>query len=110
VLSIAVDNGKAAAREQFDAALDETRDMIREVREENSGALTLPARCMLNNSGRYFNFLRELGTISKDTVSDLAELNRGMRSRMRMVVGDEPSAASPAPKAARKDKDRQTVH
>ncbi|MEP5763949.1 MAG: hemerythrin domain-containing protein [Halieaceae bacterium] len=88
VLSIAGDNGRAAAHDHFVAAREEARDLIRDATEEGS-ILTLPLlplRCTLVGGGHYVGFLRELGSIAKEVGSDLSELRKGARERVQLAL------------------------
>lgn len=92
LVSIALDNSRDAAREQFDLARKEAAELLEE-RADNGGLVMLPLRYAANNTKRYFEFLREVGGISKDTLSDLSELGKGTRERLRLVRS-EPSSSS----------------
>jgi hemerythrin-like domain-containing protein/gas vesicle protein len=87
VLSIAVDNGKETVRQRFSEARESNREIFEEAREDGSELLMLPMRCVLNNTNHYIEFLKDCSAIVIDTVSDLSELNQGMRERMRMSRG-----------------------
>jgi hemerythrin-like domain-containing protein len=88
VFSMAFDSSSAAAREHFSAAIDETRKLVEEARNDSASVLLLPARCMANNTGRYFSWLRDMAGISRDTARDLASLNRDLRSNLRLMRGE----------------------
>lgn len=104
VLGMALDSSRDAAREHFTAALDETRDLIDEAREGDASLLLLPLRFTINSAGRYVDFLKELGGISRETLGDFRDLNQGLRSRMRMIWAEDEE-----PAAGKKSRKR-TVH
>jgi hemerythrin-like domain-containing protein len=95
VLNMALGNSKSAAREQLSTAMDETRELINEAREGSSGYLLLPLRCALNTTARYVDFLREVGGITRDTASDLKDLNRSLGGRMKLLFSDDEEQARP---------------
>jgi hemerythrin-like domain-containing protein len=90
VLSMALDSSRGAAREHFEAALEETGDLI-DSRSDNGGLLLLPWHCAKNNGGRYVSFLKDIRDISKDTFSDLSELGKGTRERLQLIREPAPS-------------------
>ena len=92
VLAMALENSRNAAREHFKEALKETGELV-EQRAENGGVLMLPFRCAANNTQRYVKFLRDIGGISKDTLTDLSDLGRGTRERIRLVRSEPPSSS-----------------
>jgi len=91
VLSIASDNGRAVAREHFDAATDETRQLVKSAFKDG-GMLTLGLRCGLVSGGHYVGFLRDLGSIVKETGRDLAELRSGAKDRMDLLFDQATSS------------------
>ena len=64
-----------------------------ENRGEHGGVMMLPLRYVVNNTRRAVKLLRDIGGISKDTFSDLSELGRGARDRIRLVTS-EPESSS----------------
>jgi hemerythrin-like domain-containing protein len=90
VLSMALDSSRDAAREQLEAVLQETGELV-DGRADNGGLLLLPWHCAKTGGKRYVSFLREIGGISKDTFSDLGELGRGTRDRIKLIREPAPS-------------------
>ncbi|MCX2979799.1 cation-binding protein [Halieaceae bacterium IMCC14734] len=82
VINIALDSGKAAARDHFEEALAENISIVEEAREQG-GLVLVPLRCAMANTGHYFGFLRDCGQLLRDTGDDLVEVNRGMRQRLQ---------------------------
>jgi hemerythrin-like domain-containing protein len=105
VLSMALDNGKQTARQHIADARESNREIFNEAREQSSQLLLVPMRCMLKNTGHYVDFLKDCSAIAIDTASDLAELNQGMRERMRLG-----RSASTKKTEEAADSDKRTVH
>ena len=87
VLSMAVDNSRETARQRFSDAWESNREIFDDAREQRAQLLLVPMRCMLRGTGHYVEFLKDCGAVVIGTVSDLAELNQGMRGRMRLGRG-----------------------
>jgi hypothetical protein len=100
-----VDNSKETLREHFNEAREGNREIFEEARAQGSQLLLVPMRCMLNNTSHTVELLKDCSAIMIDTVSDLAELNRGMRERMRMGRGEAPQRD-----AESDTEDQRTVH
>lgn len=83
VINIALDGGKAAAREHFEVALADNLSIVEEARE-GGGLVLVPLRCAMANTGHYLGFLRDCGQLLRDTGSDLVEVRRAMRERLRL--------------------------
>jgi hemerythrin-like domain-containing protein len=92
VLSMAVDNSRAAADDRFSEARDDMKELFQESLDGEASLLLLPARCSLSNVSHYVGWLKDCGAIVKDAAGDIRELNRGMRQRMRWVT-DAPDNA-----------------
>jgi hemerythrin-like domain-containing protein len=92
VIAMALENSREAAQQHFKEVVKETGELV-ENRGEHGGVLMLPLRCAVNNTQRAVKLLRDIGGISKDTFSDLSELGRGTRDRIRLVTS-EPSPSS----------------
>lgn len=90
LLSMAVDSGRDAAREHLETALKDTGELV-DSRSGNGDLLLLPWRCVRSGGKSYVNFLREVGGISRDTFSDLSELGRGTRDRIKLIREPAPS-------------------
>ena len=82
VINIALDSGRAAARDHFDEALAENLSIVEAAREQG-GLVLAPLRCAMANTGHYVGFLRDCGQLLRDTGSDLVEVNRSMRERLQ---------------------------
>jgi hemerythrin-like domain-containing protein len=92
VIAMALENSRDAARQHYQELVEETGELL-ENRGEHGGVMMLPLRCVVNNTRRAGKFLRAIGGISKDTFSDLSELGRGARDRIRLVTS-EPESSS----------------
>jgi hemerythrin-like domain-containing protein len=92
VIAMALESSRSVAREHFKEAIKETGEILEE-RDENGGLLMLPFRCAANNTQHTVKFLRDIRGISKDTFTDLSELGRGTRDRIRLVRSDPPSSS-----------------
>jgi hemerythrin-like domain-containing protein len=91
-LAIAGENGRSAASEHYQAASSETLDLLREALR-GRGLVTLPWRCTYIGGAHYFGFLRDLAGIARDASSDLSELRRGARERLRLVFDQATSSS-----------------
>lgn len=92
VLSIAGENGRAAASEHLNAAGAEALDLLRGAME-GSGVLALPFRLTATGAGHYVGFLRDLGEIARDTGSDLSVLRKGVKERLGLVFDQATSSS-----------------
>jgi hemerythrin-like domain-containing protein len=92
VLSIAAEQGRAAARDHISEAGSDTRELISDSFREG-GVLLLPLRCTMNTTGHYLSFLKDLGGIAREAGADLAELRSGASERMRMVSSQATSSS-----------------
>ena len=92
VIAMALENSRESAQQHFKELVEETGELV-ESRAEHGGALMLPVRCVVNNTQRAVKFLRDIGDITKDTFTDLSELGRGTRDRIRLVTS-EPESSS----------------
>jgi hemerythrin-like domain-containing protein len=91
VLAMAMENGRESAQRHFKEVIRETGELV-ENRAEHGGVLMLPLRCTVNNAERAMKFLRDVRGLSKDTFSDLSELGRGARDRIRLVTSEPESS------------------
>jgi hemerythrin-like domain-containing protein len=92
VVAMALENSREAAQQHFKELVEETGELV-ENRSEHGGVLMLPLRCAVNNTRRAVKFLSDIRGISKDTFSDLSELGRGTRDRIKLVTS-EPESSS----------------
>ena len=92
VIAMALENSRDAARQHYKELVEETGELL-ENRGEHGGVLMLPLRCAVNNTRRAVKFLGDIRSISKDTFSDLSELGRGTRDRIKLVTS-EPASSS----------------
>jgi hemerythrin-like domain-containing protein len=92
VLTIAGESSRSAASEHYNAAAEEAYELMRQALR-GRGLFTLPWRCAMVGGRHYVGFLRDLGSVARDTSSDLTELRRGVRERLGLVF-DQATASS----------------
>lgn len=92
VFSMAADSSRDVAREHIEGAVQDTREMVETAMEEG-GLIWVPMRATINNTGRGVQLVRELASISADTLSDLGELNSGLRKRLGFLIRGDSAAA-----------------
>ncbi len=79
VLSMAYDSVKASAGDHLQAAIDDSRDIVKE------SPLKAPVRCTVNNTKHGLRFAEELVGISRDALRDISRINRFLRQRARSL-------------------------
>ena len=84
VLAIAGESSRAAAQEHFYAAGGETLDLVKKAMH-GEGLLSLPLKTALTGGSHYVGFLKDLGSIARETGSDLGGLRRGMKQRLGLA-------------------------
>jgi hypothetical protein len=92
VLAIAGESSRATFVEHYELATRETLEMLQSAMREG-GLVSLPLRCTLNGGSHYVGVLKDLGGIARDTVTDLLELRRGVRDRLKMVFDQATSSS-----------------
>ncbi len=81
LVSMAVDDSRAAAGDRLKQAFGEAREMFK---DKPAAGLVL---CPLNNTRHSFVLIGELLDISRDTARDLSRVNQERRDRIRLLGG-----------------------
>lgn len=79
VLSMAYDSARATAGDHLQAAIEDSRDIASE------SLLSAPLRCTVNNTKLGLKLAEEIFGISRETLKDLARVNRFRRERTQML-------------------------
>lgn len=79
VLSMAYESARATAGDHLQAAIDDTRDMVKE------SPLSSPLRCAVNNTKLGLRCAEEVIGISREALKDLARVNRFRRKRAQTL-------------------------
>jgi hemerythrin-like domain-containing protein len=87
VVSIGYDSGRDVTREHLRTVLDESLETLR------NHPFTAFWRCGFNNTRHTVDWLGELAGISRDTLEDLAKVNRERRDRVRLLDMEQDSGS-----------------
>ncbi len=79
VLSMANDAARTVTSDHIRGSWYDSIDFFRE------SPLTAPLQCAVNNTRQTFRWLGEVASISRDTVDDLARVNRERKTRIRVL-------------------------
>jgi hypothetical protein len=79
VLSMANDAARSVTSDHIRGSWYDSLDLFRE------SPLTAPLKCAFNNTRQTFRWLGEVASISRDTVDDLARVNRERKTRIRVL-------------------------
>ena len=79
VLSMAYDSVRGSAGDHVRAAVDDSRDIIRE------SPMSALFRCAANNAKLTMRLLEDVAGISRDTLDDLSRVNQERKDRLRLL-------------------------